>query len=55
MRDRASQLAAAGGLEPVPIRALVQCQFAALLCTLVAVRERYRPAHPRPSMARISL
>jgi len=55
VRDRASQLAAAGGLEPVPIRALVQYQLAALLCTLVAVRERYRPAHPRPSMARISL
>jgi len=55
VRDRAPQLASTGGLEPVPIRALVQCQFAALLCTLVAVRERYRPAHPRPSMARIAL
>lgn len=55
VRDRAPQLASAGGLEPVPIRALVQCQLAALLCTLVAVRERYRPAHPRPSMARIAL
>ena len=29
--------------------------LAALLCTLVAVRERYRPAHPRPSTARIAL
>lgn len=55
VRDRAPQLAAAGGLEPVPIRALVQCQLAALLCTLVAVRERYRPAHPRPPAPRVLL
>jgi len=55
VRDRAPQLAAAGGLEPVPIRALVQCQLAALLCTLVAVRERYRPAHPRPPAPRVVL
>jgi len=55
VRERAPQLASAGGLEPVPVRALVQCQLAALLCTLVAVRERYRPAHPRPSTARIAL
>lgn len=55
VRDRAPQLASAGGLEPVPIQTLVQCQLAALLCSLVAVRERYRPAHPRPSMALIAL
>ena len=55
VRDRAPQLAASGDLEPVPIRALVQCQLAALLCTLVAVRERYRPAHPRPPAPRVLL
>ena len=55
VRDRDPRLASAGGLEPVPIRALVQCQLAALLCTLVAVRERYRRAHPRPRVARIPL
>jgi len=55
VRDRASLLALAGGLQAVPIRTLVQCQLAALLCTLVAVRERYRPAHPRPTAPRIAL
>ena len=55
VRERAPQLASAGGLEPVPIRSLVQCQLAALLCSLVAVRERYRPAHPRPPAPRIVL
>jgi hypothetical protein len=55
VRERAPQLASAGGLEPVPIRSLVQCQLAALLCSLVAVRERYRPAHPRPPAPRIAL
>ena len=55
VRDRASQLAVAGGLRPVPIRTLVQHQLAALLGTLVAVRERYRPAHPRSREGRIPL
>ncbi len=55
VRERAPRLASAGALEPVPIRTLVQCQLAALLCTLVAVRERYRPAHPRPSAPRMTL
>jgi hypothetical protein len=35
--------------------AVLQDELAALLCTRVAVRERYRPAHPRPFMARIAL
>jgi hypothetical protein len=48
VRTRTPQLAAAGAIEPVPVRTLVQAQLAALLCTLDAVRERYRPAHPRP-------
>lgn len=48
VRSRAAQLAAAGGVEPVPLRTLVQAQLAALLCTLDAVRERYRPARLRP-------
>ena len=49
VRSRAPQLAAAGAIEPVPLRTLVQAQLAALLCTLDAVRERYRPTHPRPA------
>lgn len=49
VRSRAPQLAAEGGIEPVPIRRLVQCQLAALLCSLVAVRDRLRPARPRPA------
>lgn len=52
VRTRAPRLAAAGAIEPVPVRTLVQAQLAALLCALDAVRERYRPAHPRPSAAR---
>jgi hypothetical protein len=55
VRDRAPQLAVAGGLQAVPVRTLVQVQLAALLCTLVAVRERYRPARPRPAAPRLSL
>lgn len=55
VRERAPQLASAGGLEPVPIRSLVQGQLAALLCSLVAVRERYRPARPRPPGPRVVL
>jgi len=52
VRERAPRLATAGGLEAVPIRRLVQCQVAALLCSLLAVRERYRPARPRPTAPR---
>ena len=53
VRTRAPQLATAGAIEPVPLRTLVQAQLAALLCTLDAVRERFRPAHPRPPAARL--
>jgi hypothetical protein len=49
VRTRSSLLASAGGLEAVPIRTLVQCQLAALLCSLVAVRDRYRQKRPRPA------
>jgi hypothetical protein len=52
VRERAPRLAAAGGLRAPPIRSLVQCQVAALLCGLLAVRERYRPVHPRPTAPR---
>ncbi len=52
VRTRAERLAAAGGLEAPPIRALVQCQVASLLCALVATRDRYRPARPRPAEPR---
>jgi len=52
VRTRADRLATAGGLQAPPIRALVQCQVAALLCALVATRERYRPARPRPTAPR---
>jgi hypothetical protein len=45
---RVPQLAAAAAVRPVPLRRLVQAQFAVLLYGLEAVRERYRPAHPRP-------
>jgi hypothetical protein len=51
VRDRAPRLASACGLEAVPLRRLVQCQLSALLSTLVAVRDRYRPARPRPKAA----
>jgi len=54
VRSRALRLETAGGLEPVPISSLVRCQVAALLCTLLAVRDRYRPAHPRPSGPRLA-
>lgn len=54
VRTRADRLAAAGGLQAPPLRALVQCQVAALLCGLVAARDRYRPAHPRPLAPRTS-
>lgn len=53
VRMRADRLASAGGLQAPPIRALVQCQVAALLCALVATRERYRPARPRPPAPRV--
>ncbi len=53
VRTRAPQLAAAGAIGPVPVRTLVQAQLAALLCTLDAVRERYRPARPRPAEPRV--
>ncbi|HET6476101.1 MAG TPA: hypothetical protein VFH93_08510 [Thermoleophilia bacterium] len=49
VRTRAERLASAGGIEAPPIRALVQCQVAALLCGLLAARDRYRPARPRPA------
>ncbi len=52
VRTRADRLASAGGLQAPPIRALVQCQVASLLCALVATRERYRPARPRPATPR---
>jgi hypothetical protein len=52
VRTRAERLAAAGGIEAPPIRALVQCQVASLLCALVATRDRYRPARPRPAEPR---
>ncbi len=54
VRARAPHLAAAAAVEPVPIRRLVQAQLAALLCGLDAVRERYRPARPRPASSRHS-
>lgn len=53
VRMRAERLAAAGGIQAPPIRALVQCQVASLLCGLVATRDRYRPAHPRPAEPRV--
>ena len=53
IRTRAGALAEDGGFAAAPLRALVQCQVAALLCALVATRERYRPAHPRPPAARV--
>jgi hypothetical protein len=53
VRTRVPQLAVAGAIEAVPVRTLVQAQLAALLCALDAVRERYRPAHPRPAAPRI--
>jgi hypothetical protein len=49
LRERAPRLASACGLEAVPLRRLVQCQLSALLSALVAVRDRYRPAHPCPA------
>jgi len=52
VRERAPRLASACGLEAVPLRRLVQCQLSSLLSTLVAVRDRYRPARPRPAVAR---
>jgi hypothetical protein len=52
VRSRVSQLTAAGGIVATPVRTLVQAQLAALLCTLDAVREHYRPARPRPSAPR---
>lgn len=52
VRMRAERLAAAGGIEAPPIRTLVQCQVASLLCALVATRDRYRPARPRPAEPR---
>ena len=52
VRTRAERLAAAGGIEAPSIRSLVQCQVASLLCALVATRDRYRPARPRPAEPR---
>jgi hypothetical protein len=52
VRTRAERLAAAGGIEAPSIRALVQCQVASLLCALVATRDRYRLARPRPAEPR---
>jgi hypothetical protein len=52
VRTRAERLATAGGIEAPPIRALVQCQVASLLCALVATRDRYRPSRPRPARSR---
>jgi len=52
VHTRADRLASAGGLQAPPIRALVQCQVAALLCALVATRDRYRPVRPRPEVPR---
>jgi hypothetical protein len=52
VRSRVSQLTVAGGIVATPVRTLVQAQLAALLCTLDAVREHYRPARPRPSAPR---
>ncbi len=49
---RAAAGRVAGSLEPVPMRTLVQCQLAALPCTLVVVREPYRPAYRRPPASR---
>lgn len=52
VRTRVPQLTVGGAIKATPLRTLVQAQLAALLCTLDAVRERYRPAHPRPSARR---
>lgn len=52
VRGRSTGLAAAGELHAVPLRAVVQYQIAALLCGLVATRDRYRPARPRPAARR---
>ncbi len=52
VRTRVPQLVVAGAIEPVPVRTLVQAQLAALLCGLEAVRDHYRPAHPRPPAPR---
>jgi hypothetical protein len=52
VRTRADRLATAAGLQAPPVRALVQCQVAALLCGLVATRDRYRPSRPRPGSPR---
>ncbi len=52
VRTRAERLASAGGIEAPPIRSLVQAQVASLLCALVATRDRYRQARPRPSEPR---
>jgi hypothetical protein len=52
VRTRVPQLTVAGAIESTPVRTLVQAQLAALLCALDAVREHYRPAHPRPPAPR---
>lgn len=52
VRERAARLVSQGGLEAVPIRTLVRCQLASLLSTMIAVRERFRPRHPRPDAPR---
>ena len=53
VRERALKLASAGGVQPVPIRALAQYQLSCLLCSLIAVRDRYRPRRPRPAHQRL--
>jgi hypothetical protein len=52
LRSRVLQLTVAGDIAATPVRTLVQAQLAALLCTLDAVREHFRPAHPRPPAPR---
>jgi hypothetical protein len=51
VRTRVAQLTVAGAIQAAPVRTLVQAQLAALLCSLDAVRERYRPSRPRPERA----
>ncbi|HQG03031.1 MAG TPA: hypothetical protein PK838_01710 [Thermoleophilia bacterium] len=52
VHTRVPQLLVAGAIAPVPLRTLVRAQLAALLCALDAVREHYRPTHPRPPAPR---
>jgi hypothetical protein len=52
VRSRVPQIVTTAGIGPVPVQSLVRAQLAALLCTLDAVRLRYRPAHPAPTAPR---